>query len=43
MYVAIILALLKLFGATHLSWLGVIGYGILIEFILAIICAILGD
>lgn len=43
MYTVLILAVLKLLGIVYLSWLGVIGYGILIEFILGIICAVLGD
>lgn len=39
----LILLILKFLGLVHLSWLGAIGYGLMIDFIILIILTALGD
>ena len=39
----LILIILKSLGLVHLSWLGAIGYGLMIDFIIFIILIVLGD
>lgn len=39
----VLLIILKFLGLVHLSWLGVVGYGILIDFVLLVIYAALEE
>ena len=39
----LILIILKFLGLVHLSWLGAIGYGLMIDFIILVILIVLGD